>query len=139
MLLEKLNVQEGFVELIDILHERFGLSNAILRYYDGELLRTKAAWGYGEEASVLDILPGSGVTGMAFAENQTIIINDLENYEGEYLPGIEGARSELCIPVCGERGIALGTLNVESRNKNNFTPEKVEILQKLTRGLRNLV
>ena len=96
---------------------------------------TVAAFGYGEEECRLHIFLGQGVTGQCALQGKTIYINDLSDYRGEYLAGIREARSELCIPLFGEQGMVIGTLNMESTLPHNFTEEKRDLLEKMAKRI----
>jgi len=50
-------------------------------------------------------------------------VNDLEKYDGPYIPFIEGAQSASAIPI-KKRGRVLGVIDIESKDKNVFGPEE---------------
>lgn len=125
-----------FTEMIEFISARLNLDNAILRRLNAGRLFTVAAFGYGEEECRLHIFLGQGVTGQCALLGETICINDLSTYQGEYLAGIREARSELCIPLIGDQGMVVGTLNLESTIPCNFTEEKRDLLEKMARRIR---
>ncbi|HPO49893.1 MAG TPA: GAF domain-containing protein [Spirochaetota bacterium] len=126
--MEKKVFQEKFLELISIMKEKVGIKNAIIRELDGALLITKGYFGYGFEAAHIKIEVGYGVTGLCALKKETIVINDLSTYSGEYIKGIDDAKSEICLPIFKNNKL-VGTLNIESESKNNFTNDKVEFLE----------
>jgi putative methionine-R-sulfoxide reductase with GAF domain len=105
--------QADFAAIMDMLKQRLVITNAIIRRLEGDELKTTGYFGYAESEARLQIFVGQGVTGRGAKDNQTIVINGLEAYDGQYLTGISGARSELCIPI-RRLGKLIGTLNVES-------------------------
>lgn len=118
-----------FNEIMVILKEKLKIKNAIVRKLEEDQLITIGYLGYGEEEANIIIKIGKGVTGLTALKNQTIVINDLDNYKGEYIKGIDNAKSEICIPIRDSDNKVLGTLNIESEIVNNFTKEKVEFLE----------
>ena len=126
-------VESDFNELITFLSNRLNLKNAILRKLINGRLVTVSAFGYGQEETEIDILLGHGITGQTALIGESICINDLENYKGEYIPGITGAKSELCIPLINNRGMVIGTLNMESKVRHNFTENKIDLLEMMSK------
>ena len=126
--------QEDFNFIMDMLKNRMGINNAIIRKLEGEELKTVAYFGYDEKEANLQVFVGQGVTGRCAAEKKNIVVDDLESYDGNYIAGIKGAKSELCIPLT-RFGKLIGTLNIESLEKNNFTPEKIRIAEKICETL----
>ena len=122
---------EEFNEIIELLKLRLGIRNAILRRLEGEELLTIAYYGYGEDEARLRIFVGQGVTGLCAREKKTIVINDLAHYSGQYLAGIDNARSELCIPLMLSERL-IGTFNIESTDKDNFTPDKIDLITRMS-------
>jgi putative methionine-R-sulfoxide reductase with GAF domain len=125
---------EDFNQIIDLLKIRLGISNAILRKLEGEELKTVGYYGYDEKEATLKIVIGQGVTGLCAKEQRNIVINDLEHYAGQYLSGIDNAKSELCIPLMFSKRL-LGTLNIESTEKDNFTQDKIALISRIAEML----
>ncbi|MBI4977961.1 MAG: GAF domain-containing protein [Spirochaetes bacterium] len=123
-----------FKDIMGLLKDRLGINNAILRKLDGDELKTIAYFGYGENEAMMKIMVGQGVTGLCAKEKKNIVINDLEHYAGMYLSGIDGAKSELCIPLLLS-GRLIGTLNIESIEKSNFSKEKIDLAVRIAQML----
>jgi two-component system, NtrC family, sensor kinase len=132
--MDTMDFQADFTAIMDMLKTRLGITNAIIRRLEGDELKTAGYFGYEKSEAQLRIFVGQGVTGRCAKENITIVINDLERYDGQYLAGISGARSELCIPI-RRLGKLIGTLNVESVDKNNFTRDKIDVATGITEML----
>ncbi len=130
----KKEFNNDFNFIIDLLKKRLGITNAIIRQLEGDELKTLAFFGYNEKEANLKIFLGQGVSGLCAQENRTILIQDLEIYSGEYLAGINSAQSELCIPLVFRNSV-IGTFNIESTEKNNFTIDKIELIHKLAKML----
>ncbi len=90
------------------------------------VLRVRVAQGYVEGVEGLAIPLGRGVTGRAAASGDTLIVNDLLR-ETEYIPGVEGARSEIAVPLIVE-GRVIGVLNSESQEPAAYSPDQVRTL-----------
>lgn len=119
-----------FNEMISLLKVRLGIQNAIIRRLEDDELKTIAYFGYGEKEASLRIFVGQGVTGLCAKEKKCVLINDLSKYQGEYLAGIDHARSELCVPlILGTR--LVGTFNIESTVPNNFDEEKIRLIRQM--------
>lgn len=78
-------------------------------------------------------LEGSGITGYVAATGNTYICEDT-SLDPRYLPGAEGARSSLTVPLLFENEV-VGTFNVESSRRAAFTQEDARFLQIYCREL----
>jgi putative methionine-R-sulfoxide reductase with GAF domain len=124
----------AFNEIMAQLKEKLGISNAIIRKLENDELKTAAYFGYGREEALLRIFLGQGVSGRCAEDKTTVVINDLSRYNGQYIAGIDNAQAELCIPMM-IAGKVIGTFNIESTYKDNFTPEKVEFISRMAKML----
>lgn len=71
-------------------------------------------------------LPQRGVCWEVMETGQPILLGDVTQ-DGRYVAGVDGARSELAVPLRWE-GRTLGVLNVESRLPNAFGPADLTLL-----------
>ncbi|HEX9776822.1 MAG TPA: ATP-binding protein [Geopsychrobacteraceae bacterium] len=114
--------------ILEISREVFRFENAIIRLLteDGLSLRTVASFGYSEE-STRHLLPvGRGVMGKVASTGLPMLVADLARSD-DYVVGIEGARSELAVPlIAGDRTI--GVFNVESPRPRAFNRTDCEAL-----------
>ena len=117
-------------DIMGQLKSKLGVSNAIIRRLEGDELKTVAHFGFGEEEAHVRIYLGQGVTGRCAKENTIIVINDLDSYKGQYISGIDNARAEICVPMTIS-GRLVGTFNIESTVKDNFTKEKIELITRM--------
>ena len=132
------NFHHDFNFIMDQLRTRLGITNAIVRRLEGDELVTAGYFGYDEAEARLRIFIGQGVTGRCAAERRTVIIDDLAVYRGQYLAGISGARSELCVPL-ELGGRLVGTLNIESVERANFTPVRIALVARLANLLAHSI
>ena len=90
----------------------------------GELVVAEAR-GY-LQARGYRLAPGEGISGAVVRVGLPICINDVAA-DPRYIPGLEGASSELAVPLVWD-GITLGVLNVESRLPNAYGPSDMALL-----------
>lgn len=93
---------------------------------DEEVLRVRAAEGYGDEVDELAIPLGEGVTGKAAAAGRTIVVNDVRD-DPAYIPGVPGGRSEVAVPLIAE-GSVVGVLNAESTSPGAYGQDEINAL-----------
>jgi putative methionine-R-sulfoxide reductase with GAF domain len=117
-------------EILMMLKEKLCIDNAIIRRLEGEELKTVAYFGYRKEEAMLRIMIGEGVTGLCAQKKSPVVINDLSHYGGAYLAGIDNSKSEFCMPLMLGNGL-IGTFNTESTARDNFTPERIELITRL--------
>ncbi|GAB4164683.1 MAG: hypothetical protein Tsb0017_02860 [Geothermobacteraceae bacterium] len=114
--------------ILELAQGVFGFDNAIIRLLDEESdeLVTVASYGYPAEAEQLRIRVGEGIMGRVAANGGPVLVADVRGEPG-YLGGIEGARSELAVPLTAH-GRLIGVFNVESRQPDAFDQEDVRRL-----------
>ncbi|RPJ85441.1 MAG: GAF domain-containing protein, partial [Acidobacteria bacterium] len=115
-------------KLIARLMEFHGFGVYLLDEKQGEL-RLAYAVGYpetpGQRGRVLKT--GEGLTGAAVAEGQPILVNDVCK-DPRYVEAVPGTRSELVVPL-RRKGRTLGTLNVLSRNADQYNETDLALLR----------
>jgi len=89
-------------------------------------LRVRADRGYLAGVSALKIPLGKGVTGRCAQAAHAFVVNDVAA-EPDYIPGVQGARSEIAIPMLAE-GRVIGVLNAESRQLGAYNQDHVRTL-----------
>ncbi len=77
---------------------------------------------------------GRGVTGWVAEHGEECVINDLHQYEGEYLAFVDGMRSELAVPIFDRWRNVIGVLNIEHSEVNKFSSGEI-IFAKAIAGL----
>lgn len=90
----------------------------------GELM-VAAAHGYGTSPGKR-LKPGEGICGSVVRAGRAICVGDV-THDPRYVGGVQGARSELAIPLVWE-GTILGVLNVESKEPYAYTEADVSLL-----------
>jgi len=74
-----------------------------------------------------------GLNGRAVTRRQTVIVNDTGTDE-DYLLTFSNTESEIIVPVFDNGQIA-GTIDAESENKNAFSKEDAEFLEKCAKDI----
>lgn len=101
----------------------------ILREGDGDVLNTRAYYGYTAEVAQVGFPLGKGIVGSVAATGKARLVGDTR-LDPDYWDVVEGTRSEMCVPLrSGDR--ILGVLNAESPRVDAFTPEDLRLLQML--------
>ncbi|HUQ99501.1 MAG TPA: GAF domain-containing protein [Gemmatimonadaceae bacterium] len=113
-----------------LIHHAFGhLWTGFYRVVeDGQLLRVGPYQG---SLGCIDIAFGRGVCGTAAAEMRTIIVPDVQKFPG-HITCDARARSEIVVPVRGNRGELIAVLDVDSESVSAFDENDA-------RGLAQLV
>jgi len=112
-----------------LVHHAFGhLWTGFYRVVEpGALLRVGPYQG---SLGCLDIAFGRGVCGIAAAEMRSIIVPDVDKFPG-HITCDARSRSEIVVPVLGNRGDLLAILDVDSEQLNAFSEEDRVGLEKL--------
>lgn len=125
-----LGVQRDIDALLDDVlaraQELLGCEHCALLLFDAERgqLELRRARGFGErrpDILGLKLSLGSGLSGMAAARREALRVDDVRG-DSRYVPGLEGARSNLAVPLL-VRNELVGVLNAESLQPNAFTAE----------------
>jgi L-methionine (R)-S-oxide reductase len=93
----------------------------------GQLLRVGPYQG---SLGCLEIAFGQGVCGAAAAERKTVIVPDVEKFAG-HITCDSRSRSEIVVPVIGQRGDLIAVLDVDSERLDAFTAEDQQGLERL--------
>jgi L-methionine (R)-S-oxide reductase len=93
----------------------------------GQLLRVGPYQG---SLGCLEIAFGQGVCGTAAAERKTVIVPDVEKFAG-HITCDSRSRSEIVVPVIGQRGDLIAVLDVDSERLDAFTAEDQQGLERL--------
>jgi GAF domain-containing protein len=112
-----------------LVHHAFGhLWTGFYRVVEpGQLLRVGPYQG---SLGCLDITFGRGVCGDAAAEAKTLIVPDVEKYPG-HITCDARSRSEIVVPVFGQRGDLIAVLDVDSHRPDAFDAEDARGLERL--------
>ncbi len=79
-----------------------------------------------------------GMTGEVAVTGKPKVVNDLENYSGPYIPFIDDAKSEAAFPI-KKRGRVVGVLDIESKDKNVFSPEERKFFRTIANQLGSAI
>jgi L-methionine (R)-S-oxide reductase len=93
----------------------------------GELLRVGPYQG---SLGCLEIAFGQGVCGKAAAEKKTVIVPDVEKFPGHITCDAQ-SRSEIVVPVLGQRGDLIGVFDIDSDRLDAFGSDDQRGLEQL--------
>jgi GAF domain-containing protein/HAMP domain-containing protein len=140
-----LDLDELLRSSINLIRERFGFYHASVFLLDAfkEFAELKESTGEAgrilKEARHKLAVGSASVVGQATAANKPQIINDVTLTENYYPnPQLPETKSELAIPL-SIGNLVLGAIDVQSTDKNAFSPEDVQILQILADQLATAV
>jgi len=107
-------------KILHISKNVFQFENAIMRLVspDGEDLVVAASYGYPKAALQRKLRIGQGIMGRVAATAAPVLLDDVIEDE-DYIPGIPGARSALCVPLVARERV-IGVFNVESPREGAF-------------------
>lgn len=129
-ILSDLNMNRLLDKVLDIIENTLGFDSCAVLFLDDKSseLYIRAARGYTPEAikSFRTTVGGRGITGHAAQTRQPLFVPDLRA-EPRYIPGVEGARSEICIPLVTSEKF-LGVLDIECRREFSFSQDDFDIL-----------
>ncbi len=108
-------------------HESCG----ILRVEDDCLVLQASTGGLAQDPVGMQIPFGQGITGRCAVENKVINVGNVRSDAGYIASGVEGARSEIAVPVRFEDEL-LGVLTIESRDEDAFDDDDVRLLSTLS-------
>lgn len=102
---------------------------AILLYNEKlQALRIRYSVGHRDEVVRTLLIPlGEGITGVAAATRQAILVNDVRS-DPRYLPSLDAVRSELAVPMVS-RGKLVGVIDIQSVRQNAFSDEDNSLLR----------
>lgn len=102
---------------------------AILLYSDkSHELRIRYARGHRDEVVRNLAIPlGEGITGVAGATRQPILVRDVLN-DPRYLPTLDAIRSELAVPMIARRKL-VGVIDIQSTRLNAFSEDDSSLLR----------
>ena len=89
-------------------------------------LIVRAARGYSDDANLLHIPLGQGVTGRCAETGDVVVVDNLAEVD-DYIEGVEGAQSEIALPLKID-GRVIGVLNAESRSPDAYSDDHVRPL-----------
>jgi diguanylate cyclase (GGDEF)-like protein len=105
-------------------------SCAILRVDDQHLVLEASTGGYVQDPVGMQIPFGHGITGRCAVENRVVNVGNVRSDAGYITSGVEGARSEIAVPIRFEEEL-LGVLTIESSAEDAFDDDDVRLLSTL--------
>ncbi|HZS70830.1 MAG TPA: GAF domain-containing protein [Candidatus Acidoferrum sp.] len=78
-----------------------------------------------------------GLTGRSIRSGKTVNVGDVAS-DADYLTALESTKSEIILPIIGDEGLVVGTVDVESQFRNAFGPEAQALLEECAEVIRPL-
>lgn len=130
-----LEITEIFSIVMDIIKKRFdGVSCAVIMFDEDGFFKVRSQHGLSPEmVKSLHFKPGEGLAGEAARKCHTIAIDDTSSGESSMeldRARQEGAASVIYIPLIADNKSS-GLLYVNSRDKEFFTPDRIEAVSNL--------
>lgn len=127
----QLELDQTLNQILDSLYEVAGVSNAaILLTEDPEgVLVMRMHRGYRRDVTNIHIPKDKGVTGRAVKTGEIQVVLDVSN-DPDYILGVEGAKSEMAIPLKVE-GKVIGVLDIESDRFDFFDSNRQTLIRTL--------
>jgi diguanylate cyclase (GGDEF)-like protein len=105
-------------------------SCAILRVEGDCLVLEASTGGLAQDPVGMQIPFGHGITGRCAVEKRVVNVGNVRSDAGYIASGVEGARSEIAVPVRFEEEL-LGVLTIESGTEDAFDDDDVRLLSTL--------
>lgn len=99
----------------------------------GERLQLIAHVGYTDSVEGLELTVQSGITGRCVRSGEIQIVDDVRS-DPDYVPGVDGARCEVALPL-EVHGRIIGVLDVESRRIQSIAPDQVRTLTMIAKQI----
>lgn len=121
------NVKEVYEHVIDGLTKTLGYEYAMILVVEKNMLRIKAYRGLKPYIEEIPLNSQKGLTVKAVKTLRTIISNDTWN-DKDYIEGVRGVRSELCVPIIVNDTV-YGVIDVQSKKVNAFSEEDARLVE----------
>ncbi|MEW6366570.1 MAG: sensor domain-containing diguanylate cyclase [Acidobacteriota bacterium] len=129
-ILTLLDINVLLKQVLEIMHDTFGCDNSAVLLFEpkSEELYIAAAAGYKQDMirRFRTSVGGHGVTGFVARNREPLFVPDT-SADPRYVPGVEGARSEIAIPLLVNDQL-YGVLDVESQKVYSFTEDDFKVL-----------
>ena len=113
------------------IHEAMGFWwTGFYRVKDGELVLGP----FQGPVACMHIGFGKGVCGMAWKEQRTVIVPDVEQFPG-HIACSSLSRSEIVVPVFSKNGEIVAVLDIDSKDLNTFDETDKKYLEKLVKEI----
>jgi diguanylate cyclase (GGDEF)-like protein len=123
--------EELFPWFVQQIQERLHHDSCGILRVDGQRLVLEASTGgLARDPIGMQIPFGQGITGRCAVENRVVNVGNVRSDAGYIASGVEGARSEIAVPIRFEEEL-LGVLTIESSAENAFDDDDVRLLSTL--------
>ncbi len=121
------SIEETLEMAMIISQDVLGYDHAMIRLLEGDILKAVKWIGFPREAADMVIHVGEGISGIVAKTGEPALVMDTLA-DPRFLSGVEGCRSELCVPMIYNTSI-VGVFNVESNEPEFFTEQDLRILE----------
>lgn len=121
------SVEEALEMAMIISQDVLGYDHAMIRLLEMDVLKAVKWIGFPREAADLVIHLGEGISGEVAQTGRAVLVTDTLK-DSRFLMGVEGCRSELCVPLIYD-GKTVGVFNVESERQGFFTQSDLHLLE----------
>jgi diguanylate cyclase (GGDEF)-like protein/PAS domain S-box-containing protein len=124
-LAQELDLPSVFHKAVEAVAQAYGYTQVSAYLLEGEGLMLQHEVGYEQ---VIERIPVTeGVSGRAVRTGRPILLEDVST-DADFLGAIQGATSEICVPLFDEDGAVVGFLNVESTGGVRLTQNDLELM-----------
>lgn len=121
------NIKEVYEHVLEGLTKTLGYEYAMILVVEKNMLRIKAYRGLKPYIEEIPLNSQKGLTIKAAKTLRTVISNNTWN-DKDYIEGVRGVRSELCVPIIVNDTVH-GVIDVQSRKVNAFSEEDARLLE----------
>ncbi len=121
------SVREVYEHVVDGLSKMLGFEYAMFIAVEKNILRIKTFRGLKPIIEEIPLNSQKGLTVKAVKTRRTVISNDTWN-DKDYIEGVRGVRSELCVPVIVNDTV-YGIIDVQSKKINAFSEEDARLVE----------
>ncbi|MCX8188518.1 MAG: GAF domain-containing protein [Nitrososphaeria archaeon] len=121
------SIKEIYEHVIEGLTKTLGYEYAVILAVERNMLRIKTYRGLKPYIWEMPLNSQKGLTIKAVKTCRTIISNDTWN-DKDYIEGVQGVRSELCVPIIVNDKVH-GVIDVQSKKVNAFSEEDARLLE----------
>ena len=84
------------------------------------------------------IKKGSGVCGTAWLENRTLIVEDVDQFDG-HITCNSASKSEIVLPIKDKNGVVTHVLDIDSEHLSDFNNNDAKELKKVVTIIESLI
>lgn len=121
------SLEEVYEHVVDGLTKTLEFEYVMVIVVEKNMLKIKTYRGLKPFINMIPLNAQKGLTVKAVKTRRTIISNDTWN-DKDYIEGVHGVRSELCVPII-VNDIVYGVIDVQSKKVNAFSEEDARLVE----------